>query len=94
MIKSRPGRRHRGVRVSRLCPGELHQWRAVPRRVHCPSRAVDRCTAFAANEYALRNADVRGKLPPIGGRYRVGNHALNQSFLGLTNRSNLNTFGP
>jgi hypothetical protein len=33
-------------------------------------------------------------LPPIGGGYRVRDHALNQSFWGLTNRSNLNTFGP
>jgi hypothetical protein len=33
-------------------------------------------------------------LPPINGSNRVRNHTLNQSFRGLTNRSNLNTFGP
>ena len=55
---------------------------------------IDRCPALAINEHAVSELGVGGELAPIGGRYRVRNHALNQSFRGLTNRSNLNTFGP
>ena len=71
MIKSRTCRRNRGVGISRLRPGELDQRRAVPRGGHGPSRAVDRCTAFAANEDALGNVGSSGHLPPISGCNRV-----------------------
>jgi hypothetical protein len=85
MIESRTRRRHSGICVSRLRPGELDEGRAVPGGVHGPSRAIDRTTTLAANEKALRNAGPGGELPPIGRRYRVRNHAFNQSFRGLTN---------
>ena len=43
MIECRTRRSHGRICVSRLRPGEIDECRAVSRRVHCPSRAVDRC---------------------------------------------------
>jgi hypothetical protein len=82
MIKCRTRRSDGGICVSRLRPGEVHECRAISCRVHCPSRAVDRGPAFAANEHGVRNLGLGGELPPIGSRYRVRIHALNQSFRG------------
>ena len=82
MIESLTRRRHGGVRVSWLRPGQLDKHRAVPSGVDRPSRAIYRCATFTADEDALRNAGRDGKLPPIGRRYRVRNHARSTSLSG------------
>ena len=84
MIESRTRRRHRGVRVSRLRPGELRP-RVEPSRAEFTARVEPSIAARRSPPMKMPSGmlDIGGQLPPIGGRYRVGNHALNQSFLGL-----------
>ena len=80
MIKCLTCGRNGGVRISRLRPGELYKRRAVSRRLYGTGRAVEGCATRAANEHAVGNLRIAGELPPIGGRDRVRNHALTQSF--------------
>ena len=94
MIKCRTGYGHGGICIGGLCPGEIDQRRAIPRRSHRAGRAIDRRSALATDEHALGDRGVGGELPPIRGFNRVRHRAFTQAFRGLTNRSNLNTFGP
>jgi hypothetical protein len=80
MIKCCTRHGHGRICVGGLCPGEIDQRRTIPGRSHWAGRAIDRRSALATDEHALRDRGVGGELPPIRGPNRVRHHAFTQAF--------------